>query len=100
MTISATTAALFRLVSMGPITILFDEVDALFNQAGGANEDLRGLLNAGYKPYGVRVPECLRRLRRDPCSRRRPAHHRVAACRPARPGGPNTGRPYPVRCRC
>jgi len=49
MTISATTAALFRLVSMGPITILFDEVDALFNQAGGANEDLRGLLNAGYK---------------------------------------------------
>jgi len=49
MTISATPAALFRLVSMGPITILFDEVDALFNQAGGANEDLRGLLNAGYK---------------------------------------------------
>ena len=57
MTISATTAALFRLVSMGPITILFDEVDALFNQAGGANEDLRGLLNAGYKPYGVRVTD-------------------------------------------
>jgi hypothetical protein len=50
MTISATPAALFRLVSMGPITILFDEVDAIFNpRNGGNNEDLRGLLNAGYK---------------------------------------------------
>jgi hypothetical protein len=50
MTISATPAALFRLVSMGPITILFDEVDAIFNpKNGGHNEDLRGLLNAGYK---------------------------------------------------
>jgi hypothetical protein len=50
MTISATTAALFRLVSMGPITILFDEVDAIFNPKNGGNsEDLRGLLNAGYK---------------------------------------------------
>lgn len=50
MTISATTAALFRLVSMGPITILFDEVDAIFNpKNNGNNEDLRGLLNAGYK---------------------------------------------------
>ncbi|MGH3686943.1 MAG: DUF3631 domain-containing protein [Pseudonocardiaceae bacterium] len=50
MTISATPAALFRLVSMGPITILFDEVDAIFNpKNGGTNEDLRGLLNAGYK---------------------------------------------------
>jgi Protein of unknown function (DUF3631) len=49
MTISATPAALFRLVSMGPITILFDEVDAIFNPKNGGNEDLRGLLNAGYK---------------------------------------------------
>ncbi len=50
MTISATPAALFRLVSMGPITILFDEVDMIFNpKNGGNNEDLRGLLNAGYK---------------------------------------------------
>ena len=50
MTISATPAALFRLVSLGPITILFDEVDAIFNsKTGGNNEDLRGLLNAGYK---------------------------------------------------
>jgi hypothetical protein len=50
MTISATPAALFRLVSMGPITILFDEVDTIFNpKNSGNNEDLRGLLNAGYK---------------------------------------------------
>ncbi|MGH3753111.1 MAG: DUF3631 domain-containing protein [Pseudonocardiaceae bacterium] len=50
MTISATPAALFRLVSQGPITILFDEVDAIFNPRNGGNtEDLRGLLNAGYK---------------------------------------------------
>jgi len=50
MTISATPPALFRLVSLGPITILYDEVDALFNpKNGGNNEDLRGLLNAGYK---------------------------------------------------
>jgi hypothetical protein len=35
---------------MGPITILFDEVDAIFNPKNGGNhEDLRGLLNAGYK---------------------------------------------------
>ncbi|OQO91960.1 hypothetical protein B1813_06665 [Saccharomonospora piscinae] len=50
MTISATTAALFRMVSDGPVTILFDEVDAIFNpKNGGNNEDLRALLNAGYK---------------------------------------------------
>ena len=50
MTISATTAALFRMVSDGPITILFDEVDAIFNpKAGGNYEDLRAMLNAGYK---------------------------------------------------
>jgi hypothetical protein len=49
MTISAMPAALFRLVAAGPITILFDEVDAVFNQKGEGNEDLRGLLNAGYK---------------------------------------------------
>ncbi|WP_020497613.1 DUF3631 domain-containing protein [Sciscionella marina] len=50
MTISATPAALFRMVSDGPITLLFDEVDTIFNpKNGGNNEDLRALLNAGYK---------------------------------------------------
>jgi endogenous inhibitor of DNA gyrase (YacG/DUF329 family) len=50
MTMSATTAALFRMVNDGPITILFDEVDAIFSaRSGGNHEDLRGLLNSGYK---------------------------------------------------
>jgi uncharacterized protein DUF3631 len=55
-TISTTPAALFRLVSASRITILFDEVDAIFNAKGG-NEDLRGLLNAGYK-QGATVTRC------------------------------------------
>ncbi|GAA2663576.1 MULTISPECIES: DUF3631 domain-containing protein [Actinosynnema] len=49
MTFSATSAALFRMVGAGPITILFDEVDAIFDTKGGGNEDLRALVNAGYK---------------------------------------------------
>ncbi|MFE9744052.1 DUF3631 domain-containing protein [Saccharothrix saharensis] len=49
MTFSATSAALFRMVGAGPITILFDEVDAIFDTKGSGNEDLRALLNAGYK---------------------------------------------------
>jgi hypothetical protein len=58
MTMSATPAALFRLVSAGPTTILFDEVDAIFNPKNGGNEDLRGLLNAGYK-QGATVARCV-----------------------------------------
>ncbi|ADJ47887.1 hypothetical protein AMES_6062 [Amycolatopsis mediterranei S699] len=59
MTLSATTAALFRLVSDGPITILFDEVDAIFNPAKGGNtEDLRAMLNAGYKRSAT-IPRCV-----------------------------------------
>jgi hypothetical protein len=50
MTISTTTAALFRMLAVGPVTLLFDEIDAVFNaKTGGTNEDLRALLNAGYK---------------------------------------------------
>lgn len=50
MTISATTAALFRMMSDGPITVLFDEVDTIFNpRSSGNHEDLRAMLNAGYK---------------------------------------------------
>jgi hypothetical protein len=50
MTVSATRAALFRLVAEGPITILFDEVDTIFSaKTGGGNEELRAMLNAGYK---------------------------------------------------
>jgi hypothetical protein len=50
MTISATVAAIFRMIGDHPITLLFDEVDAIFNPINGGNyEDLRALLNAGYK---------------------------------------------------
>ncbi len=50
MTLSASRAALFRMVAAGPVTILFDEVDTVFNsKTGGSNEDLRAMLNAGYK---------------------------------------------------
>nr|WP_243727556.1 DUF3631 domain-containing protein [Actinocrispum wychmicini] len=50
MTLSASRAALFRIVAEGPVTILFDEVDTIFNgKTGGGNEDLRAMLNAGYK---------------------------------------------------
>lgn len=50
MTISATTAAVFRMLCDGPISLLFDEIDAVFSaKNGGNNEDLRGLLNSGYK---------------------------------------------------
>lgn len=41
-------AALFRLLAENPRTLLFDEVDAIFN-AKGNREDLRALLNAGYR---------------------------------------------------
>lgn len=58
MTMSATPAALFRLVSADAVTILFDEVDAIFNPKNGGNEDLRGLLNAGYK-QGATVVRCV-----------------------------------------
>jgi Protein of unknown function (DUF3631) len=58
MTISAKPAALFRLVQAGPITILFDEVDAIFNPKTGDNDDLRAMLNAGYKRSAT-IPRCV-----------------------------------------
>ncbi|WP_344508058.1 DUF3631 domain-containing protein [Dactylosporangium maewongense] len=59
MTISASTAALFRLINEKPHTILFDEVDAIFNPKNGGNyEDLRAMLNAGYK-RGATIARCV-----------------------------------------
>jgi hypothetical protein len=59
MILSASTAALFRLISQHPHTILFDEVDAIFNPKNAANnEDLRALLNAGYK-RGATIARCV-----------------------------------------
>jgi hypothetical protein len=51
MVLNASTPAVFRMVaSDGPITLLWDEVDAIFTgKGGGAYEDLRAMLNAGYK---------------------------------------------------
>jgi hypothetical protein len=47
-TASITSASLFRLVGAGPVTLLVDEIDAVFSARGTGAEDLRGLLNAGY----------------------------------------------------
>ena len=59
MTISATVAAIFRMLAEQPYTLLFDEVDAIFNPKNGGNyEDLRGLLNAGYK-RGATIARCV-----------------------------------------
>jgi uncharacterized protein DUF3631 len=56
----ATEAALFRsLAASPPPTLLMDEVDALFGaKARGDNEDLRALLNAGYR-RGTPVLRCV-----------------------------------------
>lgn len=49
-TASTSSAAMFRLISEDRPTLFIDEVDAVFN--GAANEDLRGVLNSGYKRNG------------------------------------------------
>lgn len=59
MILSPTVAALFRMIAEGPLTLLFDEVDVVFNPKSGGNfEDLRGMLNAGYK-RGNTIPRCV-----------------------------------------
>jgi hypothetical protein len=51
MVLNASTSAVFRMVATnGPISLLWDEVDAIFTGSGsGGYEDLRAMLNAGYK---------------------------------------------------
>jgi hypothetical protein len=58
--LSASPAAVFRTLSDRQITLLFDEVDAVFSKKGkdDSHEDLRALLNAGYK-RGARIPRCV-----------------------------------------
>jgi len=59
MVLSPTTAAIFRMIYEDPMTLLFDEVDAVFNPKNAGNyEDLRALLNAGYK-RGATIPRCV-----------------------------------------
>ena len=46
-------AALFRAIAkLGP-TLLFDEIDAIFGPKARDREDLRGMLNAGYRRGAV-----------------------------------------------
>jgi len=58
--LSASSAAIFRTLAQQQITLLFDEVDTIFQKRGkdDGNEDLRALLNAGYK-RGASIPRCV-----------------------------------------
>ncbi|MDN5858795.1 MAG: DUF3631 domain-containing protein [Pseudonocardia sp.] len=61
LTISTTTAALYRRISAAevPFTVLMDEIDAVFGAKSTPQaEDLRALLNAGYK-RGATVDRCV-----------------------------------------
>ncbi|SDD68049.1 DUF3631 domain-containing protein [Actinokineospora iranica] len=49
MTAGGSAAALVRMVAAGPITVLMDEVDAIFGAGGSGNEEVRQMLNLGYK---------------------------------------------------
>lgn len=50
--------ALFRRIDAGKITLLVDEVDAIFGPKARDREDLRALLNAGYE-RGAVVTRCV-----------------------------------------
>ncbi|MGE5698335.1 MAG: DUF3631 domain-containing protein [Candidatus Sericytochromatia bacterium] len=58
---NASTAAVFRSIEAEHPTLLFDEVDAIFGrraQDEGAEDHLRGLLNAGHR-RGTTIPRCV-----------------------------------------
>jgi len=58
-TMNTTIAALYRRLAAEPRTVLLDETDAIFSPKAAANhEDLRALLNAGYK-RGATVDRCV-----------------------------------------
>lgn len=58
--LSASPAAVFRTLAQMQITLLFDEIDTVFKARGkdDQHEDLRALLNAGYK-RGATIPRCV-----------------------------------------
>ena len=60
MSLSASPATVFRTLAERQITLLFDEVDTVFRTKGrdDTNEDLRALLNAGYKRTAT-IPRCV-----------------------------------------
>ncbi|WP_338602623.1 DUF3631 domain-containing protein [Saccharopolyspora sp. SCSIO 74807] len=49
LTVNASTAAVYRSITDDPPTMLVDEADTIFGTNAEANEDLRGLLNAGHQ---------------------------------------------------
>jgi hypothetical protein len=51
-------AALFRSIQLKRPTLLLDEIDAIFGPKAKNHEDLRGMLNAGYR-RGVPVHRCV-----------------------------------------
>lgn len=59
--LNASPAAIFRTLALEPRTLLFDEVDAIWSKRGkdgDSNEDLRALLNSGYR-RGATIPRCV-----------------------------------------
>jgi hypothetical protein len=58
LSLNISAAAMFRLVETDRPTLLFDEVDAIFGPKAKEHEDVRALLNAGYR-RGATVPRCV-----------------------------------------
>jgi len=60
LTVNVTPAYLFRKVAdeEGPPTILYDEIDTVFGPKAKDNEDIRGMLNAGYR-RGATAGRCV-----------------------------------------
>jgi hypothetical protein len=60
LTVNSTPAYLFRKVSdeAGPPTILYDEIDTVFGPKAKDNEDIRGMLNSGYRK-GATAGRCV-----------------------------------------
>jgi len=60
LTVNVTPAYLFRKVSdeSGPPTILYDEIDTVFGPKAKDNEDIRGMLNSGYRK-GATAGRCV-----------------------------------------
>jgi hypothetical protein len=57
-TLNASVSALFRSIDERLHTVLFDEVDAIFKGKNGEKEDLRGLINGGYRK-GAKALRCI-----------------------------------------
>jgi hypothetical protein len=60
LTVNVTPAYLFRKVAdeAGPPTVLYDEIDTVFGPKAKDNEDIRGMLNAGYR-RGATAGRCV-----------------------------------------